>query len=114
MRKIISSTEKPRAIKKNVQFSQEIDSKEIYRTVINLLQTTPSFILGDKAKSTHLIDDAIKLVEEQFEKSSETYKKMMAKCYVKKALLLPFGEERTLAIRLAATFDPTDEKYFRH
>ena len=28
MRKIISSTEKPRAIKKNVQFSQEIDSKD--------------------------------------------------------------------------------------
>ena len=111
MRKIISSSEKPSAIKKNVQFSQEIDSKEIYRTVIKLLLDSTTYRLSDEKKTLDFIDTAIQLVKNWFEESSEMGRKLLAKCYAEKAISSPLGSERDALSCGAQLLDPTRERY---
>lgn len=120
MLKLISVTTPAKPTKKNVQFSSEVDFQEVarqnlqnYDTVINLLCETTSYLLEEKSKATLMIENIICTIERFFEKSSATYNQLMAKCYIKKAMLLPIGEDRENFIKLANNLDPTDEKYFR-
>ena len=117
MYKMISISQSPPPARKSVRFTADVDTREMerrnkenYQAVIKLLGQSSACLLKDECKARFLIDQATQLAD-SFAKTSSTYKKLMAKCYVEKALILPVGSERAKFVDLATILDPTDEKF---